>query len=204
MAEASGGEGGYDYEFLDSSLAVDYECMICHYVTRNPRQAQCCGATYCSSCIARSRRTLAECPNCRAPSFVLIQDKAQQQRINKLRIKCPHCEWTGAVADIHTHTAIDHRDLIGPGPQAEVEQEAEALTAHARTQDWSFYDAVDDDDREGDEREPLIELKQLAAADNEPRKAESDEERCCRDESPEPNTAHCLPTNCPKQVLHEL
>ena len=202
-----GREGGYDYEFLDSSLAVDYECMICHYVTRNPRQAQCCGATYCGSCIARSRRTLPECPNCRAPSFILIQDKAQQQRINKLRIKCPHCQWTGAVADIETHTAIEHADLLGRRRVAEVEveeleQEAEAPTAHARTQDWSFSDTVDN--REGDECEPLIELKRLAAADDEPLKAGSGgEERSSRDVSPQPNAAHCTSKHCTKQVLHE-
>lgn len=200
--EAEGGDGGYDYEFLDSSLAVDYECMICHYVARNPRQAQCCGAIYCSSCIARSRRTSAECPNCRAPSFILIQDKTQQQRINKLRIKCPHCEWTGAVADIQAHTAIKHTNLFGQRRVAEVEleQEAEAHTAHARTQDWSFSDTLDaEDEREGDEREPLIELKRLGSADDEPLKAGSGgEERSSRDVSPEPNATHCASRHCNK------
>ena len=97
--------GGYEYEFLDTSHAADYECMICHYVARDPQQAQCCGATYCSSCV---RRTLSGCLNCRAPSLILIQDKAQRQRVNKLKVKCSHCDWTGEVADAQTYLTLQH------------------------------------------------------------------------------------------------
>ena len=190
MAESAG--GGYDYEFLDSALASDYECMICQYVTREPQQAQCCGATYCSSCISRSRRTLDDCPNCRAPAFILISDKAQRQRINKLRVKCPHCDWTGEVADIQTHLELDHADIIASANKAvdfpTFVTEAEAIThAHNRRdslerekRQLSFSEfqkptgGHQEDGDEGDEREPLLELKPLS--DAEPLNAGNDEQ----------------------------
>ena len=187
MAECLGEEGGYEYEFLDSSLASDCECAICHYVTRDPHQAECCGATYCNPCIQRSRRSLvapsSECPGCRAPSFVLIRDKARRQRANKLRIKCSHCEWTGELGDAETHAAQKHPHLAGTPRSGD--------TAHAHTHDWSFRGDGDDEDA-GNEHEPLIELKQLSAADE-----EADGVRL-RDDSPEPTTSsakRCIP--CP-------
>lgn len=198
-------EGGYDFEFLDSAMATDYQCMICHYVAKDPQQAQCCGATYCSSCITRSRSTRAECPNCRAPSFILIQDEAQQQKINKLKIKCPHCDWNGAVADIQTHTELEHPDFVTQEEEPAHVLERAEVTAHARSQqDWSFSEfqkspsshTADVDDDVGDECEPLIELKQLATADHESLKAGNDEQKCI-DVSPKQRstqffTAHCM------------
>lgn len=195
--------GWYDYEFLDSALATDYECMICHYVARDPRQAQCCGATYCRSCIAHSRHTLSECPNCRAPSFILIQDKAQRQRINKLKIKCPLCEWTGAVADIQTHTRLEHSTSIQRSAEDEAEEAGPVIaetTAHAfsRNQlDWSFSEFrkpssvqdADEDDDGGDEFQPLMELKQLH--DKSP-EVENDEQQS-NDGIPQ---MHCLSGHC--------
>ena len=185
-------DGGYDYKFLDSDLATDYECILCHYTARNPQQAQCCGATYCSSCIERSRRTCPECPNCRAPSFILIRDEAQQRRINKLRIQCSHCEWTGALSDIQTHMALDHPDFEKPGAKEKSgplsgsapDSEREA-TEHAHSLEWSFSDfqkpcdshsADDEDDGPAsDEREPLIELKRLATEEDHPSLNDSSE-----------------------------
>lgn len=201
--------GGYDYQFLDSSLATDYECMICHYVAKDPRQAQCCGATYCRSCILRSRRTLAECPNCRAPSFILIQDKAQRQRINKLRIKCPHCEWTGAIADIQTHTDLEHPNLaIRPCAEEAIEEPAETTAhAYARDQlDWSFSEFrkhsdhaadADEDDEAVDEFQPLMELKQLHSADHESLNEGNDtQEEECSDGIPNSKSSLCFSSSC--------
>lgn len=203
---------GYDYEFLDSALATDYECMICHYVARDPRQAQCCGATYCRSCIVHSRQTLAECPNCRAPSFILIQDKAQQQRINKLKIKCPQCEWTGAIADIQTHTELEHSNSTQSlyaeeaGPViAEPAETTSAAHAYASNQlDWSFSEFqkpssvhatdADEDDDAGDERQPLMELKQLHDAEDRPKSLElENDEQQSNDGIPQ---MHCLSSHC--------
>lgn len=194
--------GGYDYQFLDSSLARDYECMICHYVAKDPRQAQCCGATFCRSCILRSRCTLTECPNCRAPSFILIQDKAQRQRINKLRIKCPHCEWTGAIADIQTHINLEHSDLASA--EEPIGETAETTAhAYARDQlDWSFSEFrkpssdqaadADEDDEAGDESQPLMELKQLQAADHE----SLNDTQESSDEIPYRKSVLCFSSNC--------
>ena len=201
------GSSGYDYEFLDSELASSYECMICQYVVRDPQQAQCCGATYCRRCISRSRRSLAGCPNCRAPSFILIQDKAQAQRINKLRVKCPYCEWVGQLADIQIHLDQEH-------PQAAVisddetsvhhdaaEREADTST-HAQTQpsiepsfsDFRTVQHADSNEDMAHEWEPLIELKQLDVA--EPLKEAQDPNNEPLSLSHESKTTRFLATYC--------
>lgn len=173
---AAKSSAGYDYEFLDSELASSYECMICQYVVKDPQQAQCCGATYCRCCISRSRRSLAGCPNCRAPSFILIQDKAQAQRINKLRVKCPHCEWIGQLADIQIHLDQEHPqaaaisdDEISAYHDDTAEREAD-ISTHAQTQAASFSDFRTVQHAESNEDmthecEPLIELKRLDTAE---------------------------------------
>ena len=192
MAEQAAAVGGYEYEFLDTSHAADYECMICHYVARDPQQAQCCGATYCSSCV---RHSLSGCPNCRAPSLILIQDKAQRQRVNKLKVKCSHCDWTGEVADAQTHLTLQHPQLVEtPHARVSATPHFADTTAHAHSHGSDFHKlsgaSMDDEDFDdepiGDERESLIELKQFAATNED-----------TRDDSPEPaSRKNCLENYC--------
>lgn len=128
---------GCDSDFLavDAGLASQYECLICYHLARDPLQAKCCGATCCRHCVsqldgANPHASRYECPNCRELSPAWIEDKAQRQKINKLKVKCSHCEWTGELADAHTHLESVHsgsrqvprlvaaRDTEEEGPEA--------------------------------------------------------------------------------------
>lgn len=173
-----------EYEFLNLSVAADYECRICHRVRSDSQQAQCCGATYCYSC---AQRTTAQCPNCSAPSPILTQDEAERQKIDRLKIKCSHCIWKGELGDYQTHRSLRHpADLTAsaatPDFPVSSSRAAEADThAQEREYEWGFSRAVDDaeeeerDDNEESERHPLIELQQLAGEEQEPFDNDADE-----------------------------
>ena len=145
------------YEFLDPSLTGDYECGICHHVPSDPHQAQCCGATYCNAC---ARRTKTACSNCGAPSPVLTEDKAQRQKINKLKIRCLHCRWNGELGDYQTH----RHSSVPPGSAASLSE----ADAHAQEREyWQTPSGGRDEEEDDRERHPLIELQPLAAEDQE-------------------------------------
>ena len=175
-------EGGYDFEFLNPGLASSYECMICQYVVRNSQQAQCCGATYCRRCISSKKRSFVGCPNCRASSFILTQDKAQTQMINELRLKCPYCEWVGDLGSIHTHLGQEHPQVavtsaaspvhvIGTSGRRRSADADDESASSARELDSSFCR----NDNSGSlerldalETVPLIELNRLDSAGDSP------------------------------------
>ena len=159
-------ELGQQYEFLDPSLAGDYECGICHHVPSDPHQAQCCGATYCNAC---ARGTETACSNCGAPSPVLTEDKAQRQKINKLKIRCLHCRWNGELGDYHTHRHSDLPPAGGGGAAASLSE----ADAHAQEREYHEWDLQtpsrgrdeEEEEQDSSERHPLIELQPLAAED---------------------------------------
>lgn len=45
-------DSGYDYEWINTEKAKDYECPICKYVCKRPKKLPC-GHLYCNSCIRR-------------------------------------------------------------------------------------------------------------------------------------------------------
>ena len=102
---------GYDYKFHDLELASEYNCHICLSVSQNPQQAKCCGATFCQYCIMRAlESSKVGCPNCNEEGIELIPDKAQKQKINKLKVLCPidDCGWVIELADIEAHRNKPH------------------------------------------------------------------------------------------------
>ena len=105
-------KAGYDCFFLDLELASEYNCSICLSVSRDPQQTKCCGSTFCLYCIqqALASSKVASCPNCNHEPVELIPDKAQKQKINKLKVSCPleGCTWIVELADIETHMRVLH------------------------------------------------------------------------------------------------
>ena len=102
---------GYDYKFHDLELASEYNCRICLSVSQDPQQAKCCGATFCHYCITRAlESSKVGCPNCNQEDIELIPDKAQKQKINKLKVLCPikDCGWVIELADIEAHKSKPH------------------------------------------------------------------------------------------------
>ena len=102
--------GGYEYEFLKSPQD-DLICKICHYPSREPCLSECCGHTFCKSCIDHAKRATTFysciCPVCRSEEFKLIHNKQNERAINILHVYCPNkergCEWQGEINDIKHH-----------------------------------------------------------------------------------------------------
>lgn len=104
-------KAGYDYTFQDSELASEYNCGICLSVACDPQQTKCCGATFCHYCITRALKSSKNgCPICNKEDVELIPDKAQKQKINKLKVQCPidGCAWVVDLADIEAHKKKPH------------------------------------------------------------------------------------------------
>ena len=104
-------KAGYDYIFQDTDLASEYNCGICLSVSRDPQQTKCCGATFCHYCITRALESSKNgCPICNKEDVELIPDKAQKQKINKLKVHCPikGCAWVVDLADVEAHNKKPH------------------------------------------------------------------------------------------------
>ena len=105
-------KAGYDCRFLDPDVASEYNCSICLSVSREPQQTKCCGSTFCLYCIQQALASSKgpSCPNCNSESVELIPDKAQRQKINKLKVQCPieGCLCVVELADIEAHKKVPH------------------------------------------------------------------------------------------------
>ena len=103
---------GYDCKFLDPDVASEYNCSICLSVSRDPQQTKCCGSTFCLYCIQQALASSKgpNCPNCNSELVELIPDKAQRQKINKLKVHCPieGCLCIVELADVEAHRRVPH------------------------------------------------------------------------------------------------
>lgn len=97
---------GPTYEFA-GKVPEELICKICSKVLRDPRQVVCCGGHYCQTCIEKRILTNYTCPNCKAQNFNHFRDVHFEQRVNTLKIYCPHhkkgCKWMGELSGVKTH-----------------------------------------------------------------------------------------------------
>ena len=105
-------KAGYEHNFYDRERAAEFNCQICLSVAQDPQQTKCCGTTFCLYCIERALKSskAGQCPICNTGAVELIPDKAQRQKINKLKVQCPieNCAWIVDLADIEAHTKKPH------------------------------------------------------------------------------------------------
>ena len=97
---------GYMFDFV-GKVPAELVCKLCSKVLREPVQVVCCGQHYCKHCIERRISPTSPCPNCRTPNFNHFKDKHFEQRIDMLKIYCPHhkrgCKWTGEMSTVRSH-----------------------------------------------------------------------------------------------------
>ena len=97
---------GYMFDFV-GKVPPELTCRLCSKVLREPVQVVCCGHHYCKSCIERRITANATCPNCHTPNFNHFKDKHFEQRIDMLKIYCPHhkrgCKWSGEMSTVKSH-----------------------------------------------------------------------------------------------------
>ncbi|XP_065887463.1 TNF receptor-associated factor 3-like [Dysidea avara] len=109
VATIPNGGGGYEYQFVDNPLDM-FVCKICLYPSREPYLSECCGHTFCKSCLEAAKRVTTvtkACPICRDEEFVTIRNRQADRAIRSLHVFCTNkekgCEWQGEVNNIINH-----------------------------------------------------------------------------------------------------
>ena len=103
--------GGYEYcTVTPLTSESDLVCKICHLPGRNSHLSNCCGHTFCRSCIDRLKKstTIANsCPVCRDSEFPVVQNKQIDRAVRSLHVYCTNekegCKWKGEINDIVKH-----------------------------------------------------------------------------------------------------
>ena len=109
-------DGGYIYELVDTPLDM-LICKICHHPSREPHLSDCCGHTFCKSCLKSYKVSLEHpltkeassggCPMCRSEEFKCFRNKQTERVIKSLKVFCTNrnegCEWQGEINDIDKH-----------------------------------------------------------------------------------------------------
>ena len=100
---------GYKCELVDT-VPYDLYCKKCALVARKLVITECCGESYCHSCITAVLDQAKPCPACKDDNFTVFQHKKSQKRINSLQVYCimkeRGCVWSGTVEQLDTR--IDH------------------------------------------------------------------------------------------------
>ena len=110
---ATGGVyGGYDYNFVDGAPPDRYKCTICTLVARDPQQTNCCGNTFCKSCLSQHLQATgrnARCPLCNKQPLRYFNDAKLNREIISLKVYCTNseegCKWKGTINE--TDTSIE-------------------------------------------------------------------------------------------------
>ncbi|XP_065900400.1 tripartite motif-containing protein 43C-like isoform X2 [Dysidea avara] len=81
--------GGYTYQFVDPP-EDRLQCVICHFMCRDPQLTQCCGHSCCKSCLEEWKRTNSShaCPTCRRRRVKTVAHHEADRTIKDLRVYC--------------------------------------------------------------------------------------------------------------------
>jgi len=100
-------------EWVDTNVTTPADwllCTICHYPSREPHLSDCCGNTFCKSCLEGLKKATAvanACPICRNEEFLTFRNKQADRLVRSLHVFCTNkekgCEWQGELNDIIGH-----------------------------------------------------------------------------------------------------
>ena len=136
-APPTGSAGGYDYQFVNTPSDT-LMCTVCFLPSKQPCLSECCGHTFCKSCLEGSKKFSKICPVCRSEEFATIFNKQADRVIRSLHIFCTNkeqgCEWQGEVNDINGHLGnCLFQDIHCPNECGECLQR-QHLTDHVKTE----------------------------------------------------------------------
>ena len=111
--------GGFNCEFVERPQELQTDCPICLLVLREPFQVNCCGNSFCRTCIERILTNEKACPTCKG-QFRAFENKGLQRALYSFRVRCVHqgsgCEWTGELRELERHLNLDPelgKQLVG-------------------------------------------------------------------------------------------
>ena len=102
-------QGGYEcIQFVkDPPDHLQTECAVCLCVLREPYLVDCCGNSFCRTCIEPIKSDNKPCPLCNVQFTTCIPDKRLQRTLNELHVYCCHkeagCEWVGELGRLPQH-----------------------------------------------------------------------------------------------------
>ena len=104
--------GGFECIFVtDPPKQVQTECSVCLCVLREPYLLDCCGYSFCKSCIEPIKSEKKPCPLCAVHFTTCIPDKRLQRTLNDFQVYCSHkeegCEWAGQLANLAQHLNVN-------------------------------------------------------------------------------------------------
>ena len=99
---------GYECIFVEEPPdSVQTECSICLCVLREPYLLNCCGYSFCKSCIEPIKSDNKPCLLCGVQFTNHMLDKKLQRTLNDLLVYCSHkeegCDWMGQLAHLAQH-----------------------------------------------------------------------------------------------------
>ena len=101
---------GYQCQFIDS-VFDDLYCKKCTLVARRLTITNCCGESFCHTCIADKQEQGNPCPACGEKNFATFEQVKNRKRINCLRVYCSMkergCDWSGTLEQLDTHLDPD-------------------------------------------------------------------------------------------------
>ena len=108
-------QGGYECIFVRAPPEVlQTECPVCLCVLREPYLLDCCGNSFCKTCIEPIKSDNKPCPLCNVQFTTSIPDKRLQRTLNELQVYCCHkvasCEWVGELGSLPQHLNLKPQD----------------------------------------------------------------------------------------------
>ena len=104
-------QGGYECTFVSEPPKIlQTECSICLCVLRDPYLVNCCGNSFCKTCIEPIESESKLCPLCNVKFTTAIPDKRLHRTLNELQVYCYHreagCDWVGELVRLSQHLNV--------------------------------------------------------------------------------------------------
>lgn len=112
-------ESGFDCHFVERPHdQLQTNCPVCLCILRDPCVVDCCGYSFCRTCITTVQLCERPCPLCNA-QFTTYPDKRLHRILNSMRVFCTHkeagCEWQGELRTLLCHlnanSSIDDKSV---------------------------------------------------------------------------------------------
>ena len=101
-------QGGFDCAFVEEPpKQFQTDCSICLCVLKDPYLVNCCGISFCQSCIKPVQDDGKPCPVCNVEFITCIPDKRLQRTLNEMKVYCSNkglgCKWIGELGSLSLH-----------------------------------------------------------------------------------------------------
>ena len=111
-------QGGYECIFVkDPPEVLQTECPICLCVLKEPYLIDCCGNSFCKTCIEPIKSDNKPCPLCNVQFTTIMPDKRLQRTLNELQVYCCHkeagCEWVEELGSLPQYLNLNPQEESG-------------------------------------------------------------------------------------------